>query len=124
MEVPGQSLGQASSMRIDQKSKFCKCACVMCQVYGNMTSSIFMFFRRFHYSLTNHNRWMRERSHESYAKNYSVVFPYDEPLAGRNMRKDPLYEVKKRKCTKNIYWFWACNLYLQKVPNMFCCNGY
>ncbi|KAG8447493.1 hypothetical protein GDO86_014842 [Hymenochirus boettgeri] len=48
--------------------------------------------RRFHHSLTNHNRWIRERSHESYAKNYSVVFPYDEPLAGRNMRKDPLHE--------------------------------
>ncbi|KAE8582310.1 hypothetical protein XENTR_v10020074 [Xenopus tropicalis] len=48
--------------------------------------------RRFHRSLTNHNRWIRERSHESYAKNYSVVFAYDEPLAGRNMRKDPLHE--------------------------------
>ncbi|KAM4696751.1 sarcosine dehydrogenase, mitochondrial [Rhinophrynus dorsalis] len=48
--------------------------------------------RRFHHSLTENNRWIRERSHESYAKNYSVVFPYDEPLAGRNMRKDPLHE--------------------------------
>ncbi|XP_048469382.1 LOW QUALITY PROTEIN: sarcosine dehydrogenase, mitochondrial-like [Rhincodon typus] len=41
---------------------------------------------------TNNNRWIRERSHESYAKNYSVVFPYDEPLAGRNMRLDPLHQ--------------------------------
>lgn len=49
--------------------------------------------RRFHHSLTNNNRWIRERSHESYAKNYSVVFPHDEPLAGRNVRKDPLHEV-------------------------------
>ncbi|XP_067165207.1 sarcosine dehydrogenase, mitochondrial isoform X2 [Apteryx mantelli] len=48
--------------------------------------------RRFPHSLTDNNRWLRERSHESYAKNYSVVFPYDEPLAGRNMRKDPLHE--------------------------------
>ncbi|XP_078406384.1 sarcosine dehydrogenase, mitochondrial isoform X1 [Cetorhinus maximus] len=47
---------------------------------------------RFHHSLTNNNRWIRERSHESYAKNYSVVFPHDEPLAGRNMRLDPLHE--------------------------------
>ncbi|XP_053551873.1 sarcosine dehydrogenase, mitochondrial [Bombina bombina] len=55
--------------------------------------------RRFHHSLTNHNRWMRERSHESYAKNYSVVFLYDEPMAGRNMRKDPLYEeLLKQGC--------------------------
>ncbi|XP_032905303.1 sarcosine dehydrogenase, mitochondrial [Amblyraja radiata] len=48
--------------------------------------------RRFHHSMTNDNRWIRERSHESYAKNYSVVFPHDEPLAGRNMRHDPLYQ--------------------------------
>uniref|UniRef100_A0A8C9PLR3 Sarcosine dehydrogenase n=1 Tax=Spermophilus dauricus TaxID=99837 RepID=A0A8C9PLR3_SPEDA len=37
-------------------------------------------------------RWIRERSHESYAKNYSVVFPHDEPLAGRNMRTDALHQ--------------------------------
>ncbi|XP_077140438.1 sarcosine dehydrogenase, mitochondrial isoform X4 [Ranitomeya variabilis] len=55
--------------------------------------------RRFHHSLTNHNRWIRERSHESYAKNYSVVFPYDEPLAGRGMRTDPLYkELLQQGC--------------------------
>ncbi|KAB1280504.1 Sarcosine dehydrogenase; mitochondrial [Camelus dromedarius] len=48
---------------------------------------------RFHHSLTDHSRWIRERSHESYAKNYSVVFPHDEPLAGRNMRRGPLHEV-------------------------------
>ncbi|KAM4719186.1 sarcosine dehydrogenase, mitochondrial isoform 2-T2 [Anableps anableps] len=49
--------------------------------------------RRFHSSLTDNTRWIRERSHESYAKNYSVVFPFDEPLASRNMRKDPFHEV-------------------------------
>ncbi|KAM9841564.1 sarcosine dehydrogenase, mitochondrial [Aulostomus maculatus] len=49
--------------------------------------------RRFHNSLTDNTRWIRERSHESYAKNYSVVFPFDEPLASRNMRKDPFYQV-------------------------------
>uniref|UniRef100_W5M476 Sarcosine dehydrogenase n=1 Tax=Lepisosteus oculatus TaxID=7918 RepID=W5M476_LEPOC len=48
--------------------------------------------RRFHHTLTDNNRWIRERSHESYAKNYSVVFPFDEPLASRNMRKDPLHQ--------------------------------
>ncbi|MGH0150941.1 UNVERIFIED_CONTAM: hypothetical protein FKN15_066275 [Acipenser sinensis] len=48
--------------------------------------------RRFHHSLTDNNHWIRERSHESYAKNYSVVFPFDEPLASRNMRRDPLHE--------------------------------
>lgn len=49
--------------------------------------------RRFHNSLTGNQRWIRERSHESYAKNYSVVFPFDEPLASRNMRKDPFHQV-------------------------------
>lgn len=49
--------------------------------------------RRFHHSLTDNKRWIRERSHESYAKNYSVVFPFDEPLASRNMRKDPFHQV-------------------------------
>ncbi|KAJ6619007.1 hypothetical protein lerEdw1_014921 [Lerista edwardsae] len=59
----------------------------------------FLAPRRFHHSLTNNNRWIRERSHESYAKNYSVVFPYDEPLAGRNMRKDPLHvELLRQGC--------------------------
>ncbi|KFP18857.1 hypothetical protein Z169_10155, partial [Egretta garzetta] len=53
--------------------------------------------RRFHHSLTDNNRWIRERSHESYAKNYSVVFPHDEPLAGRNARKDPLHEELLRQ---------------------------
>ncbi|KAK5878785.1 hypothetical protein CesoFtcFv8_024163 [Champsocephalus esox] len=49
--------------------------------------------RRFHNSLTDNPKWIREKSHESYAKNYSVVFPFDEPLASRNMRKDPFHQV-------------------------------
>ncbi|KAF6725838.1 Sarcosine dehydrogenase, mitochondrial [Oryzias melastigma] len=49
--------------------------------------------RRFHHSLTDNKRWIRERSHESYAKNYSVVFPFDEPLASRNMRQDPFHQI-------------------------------
>lgn len=49
--------------------------------------------RRFSPSLTKNNKWIRERSHESYVKNYSIVYPNDEPLASRNMRKDPLHEV-------------------------------
>ncbi|XP_055081701.1 sarcosine dehydrogenase, mitochondrial isoform X2 [Periophthalmus magnuspinnatus] len=53
--------------------------------------------RRFHHSLTDNNRWIRERSHESYAKNYSVVFPFDEPLASRNMRRDPFHQVLTEK---------------------------
>uniref|UniRef100_A0A1E1X2L8 Putative dimethylglycine dehydrogenase n=1 Tax=Amblyomma aureolatum TaxID=187763 RepID=A0A1E1X2L8_9ACAR len=49
--------------------------------------------RRFSPRLTKDSKWIRERSHESYAKNYSIVYPNDEPLASRNMHKDPLHEV-------------------------------
>lgn len=49
--------------------------------------------RRFSPSLTKNSQWIRERSHESYVKNYSIVYPNDEPLASRNMRKDPFHEV-------------------------------
>ncbi|XP_030063556.1 sarcosine dehydrogenase, mitochondrial isoform X1 [Microcaecilia unicolor] len=63
-------------------------------IHGRPEKDMYAYdIRRFHCSLTNNNRWIRERSHESYAKNYSVVFSHDEPLAGRNMRKDPLHEV-------------------------------
>ncbi|XP_012884921.1 PREDICTED: sarcosine dehydrogenase, mitochondrial [Dipodomys ordii] len=62
-------------------------------IHGRPEKDMYSYdIRRFHHSLTDHPRWIRERSHESYAKNYSVVFPHDEPLAGRNMRRDPLHE--------------------------------
>lgn len=62
-------------------------------VHGRPEKDMYGYdIRRFHHSLTDQRRWVRERSHESYAKNYSVVFPHDEPLAGRNMRRDPLHE--------------------------------
>ncbi|XP_011382354.1 sarcosine dehydrogenase, mitochondrial isoform X2 [Pteropus vampyrus] len=62
-------------------------------VHGRPEKDMYGYdIRRFHCSLTGHGRWIRERSHESYAKNYSIVFPHDEPLAGRNMRTGPLHE--------------------------------
>ena len=48
--------------------------------------------RRFPHSLTNNMTWIKERSHESYAKNYEIVYPHDEPLASRNMFRDALHE--------------------------------
>lgn len=48
--------------------------------------------RRYARFLTNNPKWIKERSHEAYAKNYSMVFPHDEPLASRNVRKDALHE--------------------------------
>ena len=51
-------------------------------------------FRRFTTKLTDNQRWVKERSHESYAKNYSIVFPHDEPLACRDMTKGALHQVR------------------------------
>nr|CAG4640629.1 EOG090X014D [Eulimnadia texana] len=49
--------------------------------------------RRFSPKLTKHKEWIKQRSHEAYAKNYSIVYPHDEPLASRNMRLDPLHSL-------------------------------
>ena len=59
-----------------------------------LTDFCVIIYRRFHSSITADQKWLRERSHESYAKNYSMVFPHDEPLASRNMRRDPFHKVK------------------------------
>lgn len=73
--------------------------CVYCMCFSiSYFISLCLYLRRFHHSLTGNNRWIRERSHESYAKNYSVVFPFDEPLASRNMRKDPFHQVLPFSC--------------------------
>lgn len=65
--------------------------------------SLHYYYRRFHSSITSDQKWLRERSHESYAKNYSMVFPHDEPLAGRNMRRDPFHKVQYRN---NFFGEW------------------
>lgn len=49
--------------------------------------------RRFHPSLNSNKEWSISRSHEAYAKNYSIVFPHDEPLASRGQNKIPLHDV-------------------------------
>jgi len=48
--------------------------------------------RRFCPEVSTSTSWVNERSHEAYAKNYSIVFPHDEPLAARNQKKDPLHK--------------------------------
>jgi sarcosine dehydrogenase len=50
--------------------------------------------RRFCPETSQKASWVDARSHEAYAKNYSMVFVHDEPLAGRNMKRDPLHEVR------------------------------
>ena len=69
-------------------------------VDGHPSLDVFGYdVRRFHPSLTDHAEWIKQRSHESYAKNYSIVFPMDEPLASRNMRRSPVHqELLKYGC--------------------------
>ena len=51
--------------------------------------------RRFCPAVSQNTSRVNQMSHESYVKNYAMVFPHDEPLAGRNMKQDPLHEVGK-----------------------------
>ncbi|CAE7250711.1 Sardh, partial [Symbiodinium sp. CCMP2456] len=54
---------------------------------------------RFHPESVSDSRWVRDRTHESYAKTYAIVFPHDESLAGRGSRKSALYdELLSRGC--------------------------
>lgn len=54
---------------------------------------------RYHESTVTNASWVKQRTHESYAKTYAIVFPSDEALAGRGMRKSALYEsLMKRGC--------------------------
>ncbi|XP_042228369.1 sarcosine dehydrogenase, mitochondrial-like [Homarus americanus] len=62
--------------------------------YGRPDIDMFGYdIRRFHPPLNINKAWVLARSHESYAKNYSIVFPHDEPLAGRGQRQSPLHQV-------------------------------
>jgi len=49
--------------------------------------------RRFDAEQTRNSEWIKSRSQESYARNYYIVFPNDERLAGRNFQKGPFHEV-------------------------------
>ena len=43
--------------------------------------------RRYCPEISTNDSWIAQRSHESYAKNYAMIFTHDEPLAGRNAKK-------------------------------------
>ncbi|XP_014291636.1 sarcosine dehydrogenase, mitochondrial [Halyomorpha halys] len=48
--------------------------------------------RRFTPEQMVNKAWAKERCHESYVNNYKIIYPHDEPLAGRNLKQDPFYE--------------------------------
>merc|ERR1712050_168757 len=61
---------------------------------GAPTVDLFsMDVARFHPDCVRDQRWVEDRTHESYAKTYSIVFPHDEPLAGRGVRTSPFYDI-------------------------------
>jgi hypothetical protein len=54
---------------------------------------------RFHPDSVADGCWVRDRTHESYAKTYAIVFPSDESLAGRGQRTSPMHDaLAKRGC--------------------------
>ncbi|XP_045451807.1 sarcosine dehydrogenase, mitochondrial [Melitaea cinxia] len=60
---------------------------------GRPHYNMFSFdINRFSNSQLSRPHWVRESSHESYVRNYSIVFPNDEPLAGRDASHDALHQ--------------------------------
>ncbi len=49
--------------------------------------------RRFTPNQLSNKQWAIERSHESYAENYAMVFRNAQPLAARNFQTDSLHDV-------------------------------
>jgi sarcosine dehydrogenase len=39
--------------------------------------------RRFNPDLTLNDQWVKDRCIEAYAKNYSIVYPFDESVSGK-----------------------------------------
>lgn len=61
-------------------------------IHGKPDLPMFHFdVQRFTKEQKHNRKWAIERSHESYVRNYSLVFPHDQPLAGRNFKKSPLH---------------------------------
>ncbi|XP_004928559.1 sarcosine dehydrogenase, mitochondrial [Bombyx mori] len=60
---------------------------------GRPHYNMFSFdIRRFTPAQMSRAHWMRESSHESYVRNYNIVFPNDEKLAGRDASHDALHQ--------------------------------
>mmetsp|Transcript_10246 Transcript_10246/g.13443 ORF Transcript_10246/g.13443 Transcript_10246/m.13443 type:complete len:937 (+) Transcript_10246:534-3344(+) len=64
-------------------------------VEGSPSIDLFSFdVSRFHPDTIIDDDNVRDRTHESYAKTYAIVFPQDEPLAGRNVRQSGLHPLE------------------------------
>jgi len=67
---------------------------------GSAAADLFAYDpSRYHASTTRDAAWVRDRTHESYAKTYAIVFPHDEALAGRTKRTSSLHNaLAQRGC--------------------------
>ncbi|XP_047038851.1 sarcosine dehydrogenase, mitochondrial [Helicoverpa zea] len=71
------------------------CAIQMAEwiVTGRPHYNMFTFdIRRFTPGQISRPHWMRETSHEAYVRNYNIVFPNDEHLAGRDASHDAIHQ--------------------------------
>jgi sarcosine dehydrogenase len=67
-------------------------------VHDSPSLDLFAFdCSRYHPDSVNNSKWVFDRTHESYAKTYSIVFPHDEALAGRGLRKSALHDTLERR---------------------------
>lgn len=63
-------------------------------IHGRPEFHMFAYdIRRFTVGQREDISWVKQRSHESIARNYSMVFVNDQPLAGRNFKHDPFHQV-------------------------------
>jgi len=63
-------------------------------VHGATTLDMFGYdIKRYNPDYTDNSKWIDSRSHEAYAKNYAIVWPKDEPLAGRDTsHRSPFFD--------------------------------
>jgi sarcosine dehydrogenase len=58
------------------------------------TKDLFHYdIKRYNNYLFNNNKYIRETSWESYAKNYNILFKNDQHVSGRNIIKDELHDT-------------------------------
>nr|XP_002128931.1 sarcosine dehydrogenase, mitochondrial-like [Ciona intestinalis]XP_018667187.1 sarcosine dehydrogenase, mitochondrial-like [Ciona intestinalis]XP_026689996.1 sarcosine dehydrogenase, mitochondrial-like [Ciona intestinalis] len=63
-------------------------------IYGKPSIDMFAWdIRRFPGMLLSNKSWLHQKTHEMYSKHYSIAFHHDQPLAGRNARKDSLHQT-------------------------------
>ena len=67
-------------------------------IHSGQSKNIYNYdIKRFHSSIVNNEKWIKDSSIESYAKNYHIVWPHDEHLSGRNLIKDKLHNTLLKK---------------------------